>query len=53
MKIEITLRDPEARSVLFYLRARYGSKAGLPALAKQAIRDVAAGQAKKQLEDTK
>ena len=50
MKIEIRFRNTEARSITHYLRKRYNSGAELPKLAKQAIRDIAAQEAKKFLE---
>ena len=48
MKITIALNNNIARSTEYFLRRRYGSKACLEKLAKVAILDVAAEEAKKE-----
>lgn len=45
MKIEIVFTNEEASCILWLLRQRYGSKAELKRLAKQAIRELVAQQA--------
>ncbi len=49
MKIMIAFNNDDARNTEYYLRRHYGSKASLEKLAKVAILDVAAEEAKKEL----
>jgi hypothetical protein len=49
MKIEITFRETDARSITYYLQKRYNSKASLDKLAKLAIRNEVVAQAKIEL----
>ena len=51
MKIEIKFTDDEARRVQYFLRKRYENKAGLPRLAKTAIRETVRNQAVKDFGD--
>lgn len=50
MKIEVRFTSDEALRLRWLLRQRYASKAELARLAKQAIREIAAQQAKVLLE---
>lgn len=50
MKFEIGFTDSEARTIEFYLRRRYGSKANISKLAKLAIRREVADQAQRELD---
>jgi hypothetical protein len=51
MQIVLKFRDPDARTVTYYLRKRYGSKADLKSLAMLAIRKEVANEAQKELEE--
>lgn len=51
MKIEIAFTESEARSILYYLRKRYASKAELKTLCKLAIRCEVAAQARMELKE--
>jgi len=51
MEITIKFTDEIARSTEYYLRRRYHSKSSLVKLAKVAILDVAAEEAKEELQE--
>jgi len=53
MQITIKFTDDTARSTEYYLRKRYKSKANLEKLAKVAILNEAANQAKIELDEDK
>lgn len=50
MQITIKFRDTEARGAHAYLKKYYNSRAGFEQLAKQAIRDIVAKQARVELD---
>lgn len=51
MKIELKFRSDDARSVEYYLKRRYNSKAALEKLAMVAIRREVASEAQKELDE--
>ena len=51
MELTIKFTNPELRSVNYFLRRRYKSKAKLEKLAKVAILTVVANEANKELEE--
>ena len=53
MKLIITFRDDEARSLQYFLQRRYKSNAQLRKLAKMAIRTESGNEAKKELDCAK
>lgn len=53
MRVEIKFRDDDARRTHYYLQHYYQSAASFEKLAKQAIYDIAAMQAKKELDEAR
>ena len=51
MKVELSFRDTDARMLHYLLKKHYSSKANLVDLIKKAAGDIAAEQARKELDE--
>ena len=51
MRLEYKIKDATARTMLYYFRRRYNSRADLPTLAKRVLYDIMATEALRKLEE--